>query len=103
MNRRLRKVLTSPALLLGLILVIACTVSVVTLNSLQNRLFDSVSTKTASLHAAHEMEIALHMLRYHSLQRLMNPGADGRASSATGVDHQEFEKALAEARALCSP
>jgi two-component system, NtrC family, sensor histidine kinase HydH len=103
MNRRLHKLLTSPALILGLILVIACTVSVVTLNSLQNRLFDSVSSKTASLHAAHEMEIALHMLRYHSLQRLMNPSADSRASKQTGSDHLAFEKALAEARALCPP
>jgi signal transduction histidine kinase len=101
MNRRLLLLVTSPALLLGVALVVACTVSVVAINASQERLFDSMNNKVASRHAAHEMEVAVHMLRFHFLVNLMKPSPahDGTIR----LDHRQFEENLEQAKKLCPP
>src|SRR5690242_10709876 len=101
MNRRILQSITSPAMLLGIVLVVACTVSVVAINVLQNRLIVRISDKVASRHAAHEMEVALHSMRFHFLVGMINPTAENRA--LIKADHEQFEGALHEAKKLAPP
>lgn len=101
MNRRLLLLVSSPALLLGVALLVACSVSAAALHSLQARLAQEVNSKLAGLRAARDMEIALRDLRFNGLLNTFAPSAEGRRAIA--ADHEEFEKALAQARAECVP
>src|SRR4051812_6156892 len=101
MSRRLLLVVTSPALLLGIVLIITCTVSVIAINASQERLFDSIYNKVASRHAAHEMEVAVHMLRFHFLASLIRDTPERRQQIQ--ADHQAFEENLERAKHLCPP
>ncbi len=101
MKRRIFQYVTSPAMLLGLVLVIACTVSVVAINLLQNRLIERINDKVASRHAAHEMEVAVHSMRFHFLTSLINPTKENR--ELIKADHFQFEDAFLEAKQLAPP
>lgn len=99
MNRRLLLLVSSPALLLGIALLAACTASAAVLHSLQARMAQEVNTKLAGLRAARDMEIALRDLRFNGLVNTFAPSAESRRAIA--ADHEEFEKALIQARAAC--
>jgi signal transduction histidine kinase len=101
MNRRLLLLITSPAMLLGLVLMIACIVSVVAINSSQSQLFTRINDKVASRHAAHEMEVAIHLLRFHSLVELIQPTPENRAQVLAA--QKEFEDNLEHAKKFSTP
>lgn len=101
MNNRLLLLVSSPALLLGVVLVGACTIGVWAINVLQNRLAHNFHQKVESVRAAHEMEVAIRQLRFDSLMNLLHPSTEWRR--ATAEDHQEFEAALKRTRRLAAP
>src|SRR5581483_10923389 len=101
MDRRSLLLISSPALLIGLILVGACAVGMVAVNSFQNRIHQSLERKVQSLRAAHEMEVALLRLRIDSLVGFADRSEEFWRSSQ--VHHQAFERAVKEAKDLAIP
>lgn len=101
MNRRLLLLLTSPALLLGVGLIVSCAVGVGAINHLQSKLIDSFHYNVASLRSALEMEVALRQLRFDSLLQIMQP-TKGRRQRIE-QDHRVFEAALERAGTLGPP
>jgi two-component system, NtrC family, sensor histidine kinase HydH len=96
MNRRFWLFLTSPTLLIGVCLIVACSVSMLAIQSLQNRLNQRINAEVVSLRAAHEMEVALRQLRFHFFLNLLKPTSEHLRE--TQADHEQFERALARAK-----
>jgi two-component system, NtrC family, sensor histidine kinase HydH len=101
MNRRLRLLVNSPALLLGIGLVGACVVSLWAIGSVQSKLQESFQHHVASLRAAHDMEVTVRRLRLDALLERMEPNDAHRASIQ--ADHRAFDNALHRVRELSGP
>jgi two-component system sensor histidine kinase HydH len=97
MNRRIFLQVSSPAVLLGAVLVITCVACAVFIGYLQHRLIRTFRYNAASLRAAHEMEVAVRKLRYDSFVQLLQPGA---RSQSIHEDHAAFEASLERAEQL---
>lgn len=100
MNRRLLLLITSPALLFGLVLILACTAGMFAIHSLQRHLLESIDSEVASLRAGHEMEVALHKVRFDSLLSLINPTPDQKRPVL--ADYADFEQSLRKAKQLAT-
>lgn len=96
MNRRLLLQITTPMVLIGLLLLGACLVSAWYVNKLQANLASILSQNVLSQEAAQELEIKVRQLRFHSFLYLIDPTAARR--EVIVKDHENFEKAFQVAK-----
>src|SRR6266404_1424696 len=96
MNRRILIQVTTPALLIGLLLLIACLASAWYINRLQTNLNTIRLENVASLQAALDLEMSLRQLRYHDFLYLGDPQAS-RLARIQG-DRDDFKNALRQAQ-----
>lgn len=96
MNRRLLIQITTPMVLIGLLLLGACLVSAWYVNKLQTNLAGILSRNVLSQEAAQDLEIKVRQLRFHSFLYLIDPTAARREIIVK--DHENFEKALQVAK-----
>jgi two-component system, NtrC family, sensor histidine kinase HydH len=96
MNRRILIQVTTPALLIGLLLLAACMASAWYINRLQTNLDKIRLENVASLRAALDLEMSLRQLRYHDFLYLGDP----RPSRLQPIeqDRDKFTAALRQAR-----
>ncbi|HLJ92046.1 MAG TPA: ATP-binding protein [Gemmataceae bacterium] len=96
MNRRILIQVTTPALLIGLLLLIACLGSAWYIQALQTNLDKIRGENVASLQAALRLEMSLRQLRYHDFLYL----ADPQESSLEPIraDRRNFENAIRQAQ-----
>src|SRR6516225_8966707 len=92
MNPRILIQVTTPAVLIGLLLLASCFVGAWYVSRLQTNLSRVLSENVASQKAAQELEIRLRQLQYHSLLYLMDPTAKRR--EFIDDDHKALEKSL---------
>lgn len=92
MNRRLLIQITTPAVLIGAILLVACLVSAWYITRLQSGLGSILTHNVASMRAAQHLEMSAHKLRLHSLMYLIDPNRE--LKDKIDHDQQEFEKWL---------
>lgn len=84
--------MTTPAVVIGLLLLGACLVSVWYINRPQANLARILSQNVRSLEAAQDLEIRVRQLRFHCLVYLIEP-TPARLSPIE-ADHQGFEASL---------
>jgi two-component system, NtrC family, sensor histidine kinase HydH len=96
MNRRILIQVTTPAVVIGLLLFGTCVVSAWYINRLQTNMANIVSQNVSSLQAAHQLEISLRQLRFHSFLYLVDPLPE--RLQPIEDDHVAFEQALQAAR-----
>jgi signal transduction histidine kinase len=94
MNRRILIQITTPAVLIGLLLLGSCLAGAWYVSRLQTKLSDVLRENVASQKAAQELEIRLRQLQYHSLIYLMEPNA--RHRELWDEDHRALEASLDE-------
>jgi signal transduction histidine kinase len=97
MNRKILIQVTTPAVLIGLLLLGSCFAGAWYVSRLQTNLSRVLSENVASQKAAQELEIRLRQLQYHSLLYLMDPTANRR--EFIDDDHKALEKSLEETQA----
>jgi two-component system sensor histidine kinase HydH len=97
MNRRILIQVTTPALLIGLLLLAACLASAWYISDLQRKLDAIRSKNVVSLRAALDLEMSVRQLRYHDLLYLGDPSRS--RLDKIQEDHTNFEKALEMAKA----
>jgi two-component system, NtrC family, sensor histidine kinase HydH len=96
MNRRILIQVTTPAVIIGLLLFGTCLASAWYVNRLQTNLASILSENVRSLEAAQALEIRVRQLRFHSFLYLLDPSAARTKSIAE--DHEHIEQALREVR-----
>jgi two-component system, NtrC family, sensor histidine kinase HydH len=96
MNRRILIQVTTPGVLIGLLLFVACLAGAWYIDRLQTNMARILSRNVASLQAAQELEIRVRQLRFHSLLNLFSPQKEWR--ERIDDDHKGFENALQEVR-----
>jgi signal transduction histidine kinase len=96
MNRKILIQVTTPAVLIGLLLLGACLASASYINRLQTNLARILRENVTSQEAAQELEIEVRRLRFHSFLNLIDPSPERRDQIA--ADHEQFEGALRVAR-----
>src|SRR5262245_38690017 len=96
MNRRILLQVTTPTIVIGLLLLSACLVSAWHIKRLQANLAGILSRNVASLEAAQELEIRVRQLRFHCFLYLIHP-SDERRKPIT-EDEEGFQAALQAAR-----
>jgi signal transduction histidine kinase len=96
MNRKILLQVTTPTIVIGLLLFAACLVSAWHIKRLQANLTGILSRNVESLEAAQELEIRVRQLRFHTFLYLINPSEKRRQPIRD--DEQGFEKALDSAR-----
>lgn len=92
MNRRLLIQITTPAVLIGAILLVACLVSAWYITRLQSGLGSVLTHNVASMRAAQHLEMSAHKLRLHSLMYLIDPNRD--LKEQIDNDQRDFEEWL---------
>lgn len=92
MNRKILIQVTTPAVLIGLLLLGACLASASYINQLQTNLARILRENVTSLEAAQELEIEVRRLRFHSFLYLIDPSPERRVPIES--DHRQFEDAL---------
>jgi signal transduction histidine kinase len=95
MNRKLLLRVTAPNVLIGLVLFIACLVSVWYTVRLQRNLTRLLSKEVVSLQAAHELQVRVRQLRFRHFLNLVD-AAHARQEPVAKIQ-AEFEKALEKA------
>ena len=95
MNRRLLIQITTPAVLLGAVLLIGCLVGAWYVSRLQTGLGSILSHNVSSLRAAQRLEMSAQKLRLHSLMYLIDPNPE--LKQTIDNDQQEFETWLQKA------
>ena len=98
MNRKILIQVTTPAVVIGLLLFGVCLLGVWSLDRLQTNLASILTDNVTSLEASQELEIAVRQLRFHSFFYLIDPSKDRR--QLIDQDQEQFEKALLTARRL---
>jgi hypothetical protein len=73
MNRKILIQVTTPAVLIGLVLLCACFAGAWYVSRVQTNLARVLSENVASQRAAQDLEIRLRQLQYHSFLYLMDP------------------------------
>src|SRR5437879_5460620 len=96
MNRRILIQVTTPALLIGLVLLIACLASAWYINRFQTNLNTIHLKNVASMQAALDLEMSLRQLRYHDFLYLGDP-QPSRLARIQG-DRHDFKEALRRAQ-----
>jgi signal transduction histidine kinase len=96
MNRRILIQVTTPALVIGLLLLAACLVSAWYIDHLQRKLNAIRSKNVASLRAALELEMSVRQLRYHDFLYLGDPSRS--RLEKIEQDHEKFRTALERAK-----
>lgn len=96
MNRRILIQVTTPGVIIGLLLFAACLAGAWYIDRQQTNMAKILSRNVASLQAAQELEIRVRRLRFDSLINLMDPKKEARKSKIE-LDHAGFEKALESA------
>ena len=96
MNRRLLIQITTPAVLIGAALLIACLVSAWYVSRLQAGLGSIITHNVAGMRAAQHLEMSAHELRLHSLMYLIDPNPELKAEIDN--DQEKFETWVARAR-----
>ncbi len=96
MNRRILIQVTTPAVLIGLLLFGTCLASAWYVNRLQTNLASILSESVRSLEAAQALEIRVRQLRFHSFLYLMDPSSTRR--KLIDDDHENIEVALQQVR-----
>jgi signal transduction histidine kinase len=96
-NRRILIQVTTPGLIIGLVLFGACFVSAWYIDRLQSNMAKILQRHVASLQAAQELEIRVRQLQYHELVNLADPKRQARRTNIS-QDRKDFEKALESAR-----
>jgi two-component system sensor histidine kinase HydH len=94
MNRRILIQVTTPALVIGLLLFGACLASAWIIQRLQTNITNILSRNVASLEAARELEILLRELRFHCFVYLIDPGANKNVNPEIERINRAFDKAL---------
>jgi signal transduction histidine kinase len=97
MNRRILIQVTTPGLIIGLLLFFVCVAGAWFIDRLQSNMAKVLSQNVTSLQAAQELEIHVHRLRFHTFLNILDPKRQARQSSID-QDHQRFEEALQKAR-----
>jgi two-component system sensor histidine kinase HydH len=100
MNRKLLLQVTAPSVLIGLVLFVACLVSVWFTLRAQRNLTRLLSREVASLQAAQELQIRVRQLRFRNFLNLVD-AAHARQQPIDDA-HVKFEKALDKARQAAS-
>jgi signal transduction histidine kinase len=96
MNRRILIQVTAPAVLIGILLFIACVASAWYIDRLQTSLAHILTRNVNSLQAAQELELRVRQLRFHCFLYLLDP-TPARLQPME-EDHKHFEEALDLAR-----
>ncbi len=96
MNRRILIQVTTPALLIGLLLLIACLASAWYINRFQTKLNTIHLKNVASMQAALDLEMSLRQLRYHDFLYLGDPQPFRLARIQD--DRHDFKEALRRAQ-----
>jgi two-component system, NtrC family, sensor histidine kinase HydH len=97
MNRKLLIRVTTPTIVIGLVLFGTCLVSAWYVHRLQANLASILSENVTSLEAAQELEIRVRQLRFHCFLYLIDPTPVHR--EPIEQDHENFEAALRVAHA----
>jgi len=92
MNRRILIQVTTPAVVIGLLLFGTCLVSAWYINRLQNNLANVLSQNVRSLKSAQDLEIRVRQLRFHCFLYLIDPRQDRLDQIVK--DNKSFEAAL---------
>jgi signal transduction histidine kinase len=92
MNRRIAIQITTPAVLIGLLLLGSCLAGAWYVSRLQTKLSDVLSKNVAGQKAAQDLQIGLRQLQYHSVRYLMGPNAKRQAQ--IDDDHRALAEAL---------
>jgi signal transduction histidine kinase len=92
MNRKLLIQVTTPAVVIGLLLLVTCLVGAWYVQRLQANLAKILSENVISQEAAQELEIRVRQLRFHSFSYLIDPTISRK--ELIDQDHANFEKAL---------
>jgi two-component system sensor histidine kinase HydH len=98
MNRKILLQVTTPAVVIGLVLLGACLASAWYIDRLQSNYARVLSDNVASQEAAQELVIEVRRLRFHSFLYLIEPTAERR--TRINQDQKLFESALDNARQL---
>jgi signal transduction histidine kinase len=93
MNRRILIQVTTPGVIIGLLLFLACLGSAWYIDRLQSDMAKVLSRNVTSLQAAQELEIQVHRLRFYLFLNILDPKSEARQSSVD-QDHERFEDAL---------
>jgi signal transduction histidine kinase len=96
MNRRILIQVTTPGVLIGLLLFFVCLAGAWYIDRLQTNMAKILKQNVTSLQAAQELEIRVRQLRFHSFLNLMSP--DKERQQRIEGDHQHFEEALQKVR-----
>ena len=96
MNRRILMQVTTPAAVIGLLLLGVCLVSAWYINRMQTNLANILEENVASLRAAQQLEISARQLRFNCFLYLIAPG-DGPLQRID-ADQRRFEEWLDKAR-----
>jgi two-component system sensor histidine kinase HydH len=96
MKQQLLLRVTGPAVLIGLVLFVACLFSMRYINRLQTSLANVLAENVTSLQAAQELEIQVNRLRFHSLLYLYHHQKE--VLESIDADQLAFETALKQAR-----
>jgi signal transduction histidine kinase len=96
MNRKILIQVTTPAVLIALLLLGACLTSAWYVNRLQSNLARVLSQNVISQEAVQNLEIQVRRLRLHSFLYLIDPSPARRGR--IDKDHQDFEEALGRVR-----
>jgi signal transduction histidine kinase len=97
MNRRILVQVTTPAVLIGLLLLGSCFAGAWYVSRLQSNLSRVLAENVTSQKAAQDLEIHLRELQYHSFLFLMDPTRERREK--IDDDHKEVEISLQETEA----
>jgi two-component system sensor histidine kinase HydH len=98
MNRKILLQVTTPAVVIGLVLLGACLASAWSIDRLQSNYARVLSDNVASQKAAQELEIEVRRLRFHSFLYLIEPTPERR--TLIDRDQKLFESALETVRQL---
>src|SRR4249920_2511070 len=96
MNRRILIQVTAPAVIIGILLFIACGASAWYIDRLQTSFARILSRNVNSLQAAQDLELRVRQLRFHCFLYLIDPKP--ARLQPMQEDHAHFEEALALAR-----
>src|SRR5262249_31167480 len=96
MNRKILMQVAAPAVVIGLLLFVACLVGARSMSRLQENRAKIVQEHVLSLEAAQGLEIHLRQLRFQCFLSLLQPDPD-RLKEMYQI-HRDFEAALDKAR-----
>jgi hypothetical protein len=95
MNRNILVRISTPALLIGLLLIGTCLINVWYINRLERNLAQILSEDVTSLEAAQMLEIRVRQLRFHCFLNLIEPNPE--RLRPVKEDEESFENALQSA------